>query len=168
MNSIRYVVWIPTHARVVLRPRIVVHQFPPKVRTYFWVPARTLIAVKLLTLWILLYHLLFLNSMIPGRKGGRMTEPHEYIPSWRITWFMGECPSYFLFLLRIHLFTLRFLERSPSRRSVGVGAGAGAGGIRTRVAQWVGARNSAMQSRSDCVFLARGRPKSSARVRPLF
>ena len=63
-------------------------------------------------------------------------------------------------------FTIYTSRVSP--RSVGVGAGAGAGGIRTRVAQLVGARNSSMQSRSDCVFLARGRPKSSARVRPLF
>ena len=63
-------------------------------------------------------------------------------------------------------FTIYTSRVSP--RSVGVGAGAGAGGIRTRVAQLVGARNSAMQSRSGCVFLARGRPKSSARVRPLF
>ena len=44
---------------------------------------------SMFTLWILLYHLLFLNSMIPGRRGGGMMESHEYIPSWRITWFMG-------------------------------------------------------------------------------
>ena len=43
------------HVRVGLRPRIIVRQFPPMVGTYlksmsgnFWVPARTLIAVKLL------------------------------------------------------------------------------------------------------------------------
>ena len=36
---------------------------------------------SMLTLWILLYHLLFLNSMIPGRRGGGMMESHEYIPS---------------------------------------------------------------------------------------
>jgi hypothetical protein len=51
---------IPTHVGRGLRPEIIVHQFPPKVRTYlksttgiFLVPARTNIAVKLLTLnWL--------------------------------------------------------------------------------------------------------------------
>jgi len=68
MNSIWYVVRIPTHVRVGLRPRMIVRQFPPMVRTYlksttgnFWVPARTLIAVKLLrgTRWLIVEWLNF-------------------------------------------------------------------------------------------------------------
>jgi hypothetical protein len=55
------VVLIHTHVGRGLRPEIIVHQFPPKVRTYlksttgnFLVPARTNIAVKLLRLTVFL------------------------------------------------------------------------------------------------------------------
>jgi hypothetical protein len=66
------VVLIPTHIGRGLRPEIIVRHFPPKVRTYlksttgnFLVPARTNIAVKLLSF---LYYSYVEMGYVPTKK----------------------------------------------------------------------------------------------------
>ena len=73
------VVLIPTHVGRDLRPEIIVRQFPPKVRTYlksttgnFLVPARTNIAVKLLSF---LYYSYVETGYIPTKKYDDLFSP---------------------------------------------------------------------------------------------